>query len=93
MESYKKLEVDVWNQLAFVYDQYTAYIFINGSLYNKFNFSNKIRIITRTTNYIGRSNWAKDELADSYYKVLNNYNRGLNLTEIQYDMSLFTDLF
>lgn len=89
LTSSKKLEINVWYHLAFIYNRTYSYIYVNGTLSAQLTKYIPIDNVQRVNCYIGKSNWIANELADLYLKFLNIYNKALNESEIKFDSELF----
>lgn len=71
---------DKWTHITVVLKGVIASIYMDGV--NVATGKSQIPLnITRTRNFIGKSNWL-DQNANSYVKNLRFFNRALNLTEI-----------
>ena len=81
LSSKTNLVLNEWIHLAVTFDGSMANFFYNGvftgnhTLYQPSN-------LTRSTNYIGKSNWAQNALANAVYDELRIYNRVLDPSEI-----------
>ena len=86
------LKLNVWYHLAFTYQYPTSRIYINGTLTDRVNTAYKtpIRNVTRSVNWVGRSNWfpqynhphAVHDLDD-----MKLFKRALNESEILFEMN------
>lgn len=70
-----------WSHVAITYNGTVLRIFLNGNLIATGN-STGPRLITRTLNYIGRSNWAADAFAQSAFDDFMVWNRVITDSEI-----------
>jgi hypothetical protein len=89
------LGINQWQHLACVYSFPYYFIYIDGTLvtapgsqttYSSFNIKNE----TRTSNFVGRSNWyinGVDQDADADFDDLKIFNRSLSQQEIQSEMN------
>lgn len=71
-----------WSHVAFTYNGSILSIYLNGNLIMS-GPSPTPRLITRTLNYIGRSNWASDAFAQSAFDDFMLWNRVITLSEIR----------
>lgn len=71
-----------WSHVAITYNGTVLRIFLNGNLIATGN-STGPRLITRTLNYIGRSNWAADAFAQSAFDDFMVWNRVITDSEIR----------
>jgi len=79
------LPLNTWVHLAGVLNGTIASIYINGT-YNGNTVQYIPRDIIRASNFVGKSNWARDSLADARFKNIRIYNRSLSEFEILIDM-------
>lgn len=85
IKSPKKLELNKWNHIAVVIKGNLSLIYMdgivvaNGLLNIPFN-------VVRINNYIGKSNWASDQLADVLIKNFRIYNRALESAQVLKEM-------
>ena len=76
------LKNDVWHFLVATFDTIQINLYINGTLVGSSRVTNYIETVTRTLNYIGKSNWANDEYSYSYIDDLRFYRIKLSQSEI-----------
>lgn len=84
----KPLILNTWTHITGISNGSHVIIYKNGTLdviYESYNADNSIK----TFNYIGKSNWLEDELADAYFRMIRIYNRTLAPSEIIELMSNF----
>lgn len=89
------LSLDAWNHLAFVYNNSqnvgTFSGYINGVLStSSYNNIPPPSNVVRMNCYIGRSNMAGNPDANAYFDEIKIYNRALNASEVNYDMTVST---
>ena len=82
------LVLDEWIHLAVTFDGVQINFYYNGISSGSILQSNYPKNVVRYVNYIGKSNWAQDELANAIYDELRIYNRALTQNEI-YDLMYF----
>jgi hypothetical protein len=90
IEASSIIKLNQWYFISFVLSGTTGYIYVNGS-----QVATKLLLIvpnniTRTSNYIGKSNFENISNADAIYDEIKIYNRALTSIEIssQYSVSL-----
>jgi len=74
-----------WTHVAMVANGTTAYLYINGSFVAQ-SIQYVAPNVVRTNNYIGKSSWPGDSLANATYKNIRIYNKALNGLAIINDM-------
>jgi len=83
------ISLNQWYFIAYVLSGTTGCIYVNGNqvINGPLHIPNNI---TRTNNYIGKSNWLEDSNADAIYDEIKIYNQALSSIEIsnQYSVSL-----
>ena len=81
--------LNTWIHVAFVLSKTSSIIYVNGKAQIQYPNNGNIipRNVTRTKNYIGRSNCADDTNADAIIDELKIFNRALTQSEIQFDMT------
>jgi len=83
--------LDRWYHLAFTYSNYKAFIYLNGNLAATGTSTSPPTNITRTANYVGRSNWKFTSYADSDtdadFDELKIFNRSLIQSEVIFEMN------
>jgi hypothetical protein len=83
------INLNKWYFISFVFNGTTGYVYVNGNqvAYGTLNLPNNI---TRTNNYIGKSNWPTDFNADAIYDEFKIYKVALSSNEIssEYQSSL-----
>ena len=77
----RALVLNEWAHLAVTFDDIQSNFYYNGIFCNSTSLFHPANV-TRNKNYIGKSNWAADELANAIYDELRIYNRVLDQTEI-----------
>ena len=75
-----------WYHLTGIYDGAYIKIYQNGKLEGQVAVLGPQNVI-RNINYVGKSSWASNSLADEYLSDLRIYDRALNYTEIQNNMN------
>ena len=81
LSSNTNMVLNQWIHLAVTFDGSLASFYYNGKLSGS-STQNQPSNLTRSTNYIGKSNWAQDALANAVYDELRIYNRVLTQNEI-----------
>ena len=76
------LVLNEWVHLAVTFNGSIASFYYNGILAGSL-LQLQPRSLVRNMNYIGKSNWAGDGLADAIYDELRIYNRALTQNEIK----------
>ena len=76
------LNLNEWYFITACLENNTIKIYLNGSLVLSDQTQIIPRNITRTKNYIGKSNWEGDEMVDGKIDELKIFNRALNASEI-----------
>lgn len=71
-----------WTHMMTVLNGTNLKLFINNTLVASSNQSDIPSNVTRTSNYIGRSNWLLDKLADAVIGNLRIFNRALSQLEM-----------
>jgi hypothetical protein len=81
-KSFQQLKLHEWQFLVVTFNETNACIYMNGTLtanlIQNFSLSPK----PRTNCYIGKSNWASDEMSESYLDDLKFYNKSLTQEDI-----------
>lgn len=77
-----------WAFYSWTYDNATSTLGVNGTYYTQSNASS-IANVTRSNNYIGRSNWSSDAYFDSGMSVVMVYNRALTQAEVTQNFNVF----
>ena len=86
--STRVLPLNTWLHVAFVLSYPNAFIYINGSLDSTATATGEPKNLTRTSNFIGRSHkYPVERDANAVIDELKIYNRGLNESEVNYDMT------
>lgn len=80
------LPLSEWTHLAAVISNSTVRLFMNASLVASLP-SATVNPVMRYRNYIGKSNWGGDSLADCKYRNLRFYRYDLSLSQIVNDMT------
>ena len=75
------LNLNQWYHLVATYDGNFGYIYVDGLLVGSVLLINPGNV-TRTTNFIGKSNWAGETNADGVYDEIRFYNRCLSANQI-----------
>ena len=75
------LVLNEWTHLAVTFDGSLAYYYYNGILCSSTSNLHQPSNVTRSKNFIGKSNW-DDEPADAVYDEFRIYNRALDQNEI-----------
>ena len=82
--SSQTISLNQWQFLSATYDGSTIKIYINGALTASAIFAyTPLSTMTRTKNYIGKSNWNLDSVSSAYIDDLRFYNIRLSQTQIQ----------
>ena len=83
------INLNQWYFISFVLSGTTGYIYVNGSQVATKTLLLVPNNITRTSNYIGKSNFENISNADAIYDEIKIYNRALTSIEIssQYSVS------
>jgi hypothetical protein len=81
----QSINLNVWTHLAAVLNGTSAYLYLNGTLGVQ-TTQYVPKNIVRTQNYIRKSNYANDELANAKFRNVRIYNRALTLAQIFNDM-------
>ena len=76
-----------WYHVAFMFKGTTASVYVNGVLADQRTQSVPVSVMT-TSNFVGKSNWPADKMANAIYDELRIYNRALDVSEIIDIMSL-----
>lgn len=84
LKSITQLKIDKWTHIAAVLNGTEASIYINGILDSKGSLLIP-RNVTRTSNYIGKSNWGHDQNADATFDEIKIYKRALSSLKIADD--------
>lgn len=79
------MPLNEWIHVAGVLNGSLVSLYLNGTDCLNVN-QTTARGLIRTKNFIGRSNWSGDELANATYRNLRIYNRALTAQEIAQDM-------
>ena len=80
--------LNTWQFLAVTFDGATFSIYIDAVLTGSLSYTYTMPALTRTNNYIGRSNWAIDSYSWSYVDDLRFFNMSLSQTDIYFLMNL-----
>lgn len=78
-----ELELNKWYHLAFVISNKVGIIYVNGKAEASATVAASHNNLSRNKNYIGKSNWSWDGLADAIYDDIKIYNRALCGSEIE----------
>jgi len=82
------IPLNQWTHVAATLNGTTAKIYINGTVSATANFNNPPANVTRTKNYIGRSNWGTgDPDANAIYDDLRIWSVARSASEIQSNMN------
>jgi hypothetical protein len=78
-----------WHHLTFTYQYPTLKLYLNGTLTDSSNttFTIPIRNITRSINWVGRSNWPNDKFAIHDFDDIKLFDGVLNIAEIRFEMN------
>ena len=87
------LTLSQWQFLTATFNGSNSTFYINGVSKGSVPAVYTLPTITRTNNYIGKSNWASDGYSSSYLDDLRFYNKSLTQTEIIQLMSLNSKMF
>ena len=82
----QQLTIGAWTHMAGVLTGTSASLYLNGTLSvqtTQFVPNN----IIRTQNFIGKSNFGSDELADAKFRNIRIYNKALTLSQLITDMN------
>ena len=81
------LVVSKWTHVAGILRGNNISIYLNCTLTNSEFITTLPRNVVRTSNYIGRSNWASDSYANAKFRNLRIYNRALSSSELLSDFN------
>lgn len=81
IKSNTALQLNIWSYLAVTLSGNIGTIYIDGVIVASSSL-NRPNNVLRTKNYIGKSNWAGDNMADQYLRMFKIYNRALTQSEI-----------
>ena len=81
LDSNTDIVLNEWIHLAVTFDGSKASFYYNG-IFSGSSPQYQPRNVIRSTNYIGKSNWPQDELANAVFDELRIYNRVLTQNEI-----------
>ena len=82
--SSQTISLNQWQFLSATYDGSTIKIYINGAQTASASFAyTPLSTMTRTNNYIGKSNWDQDGVSSTYIDDLRFYNISLSQNQIQ----------
>jgi hypothetical protein len=81
LKSSTTLKLNTWVHIAVVLKDTLANIYLNGILDSSGQLL-KPRHVTRTSNFIGKSNWAHDPNTDASFDEIKIFNRALFIEEI-----------
>jgi len=79
------ISLNTWVHLAAVLNGTFVSVYVNGTYAGK-TTQYIPRDVIRTSNFIGKSNWASNQLADARFKNIRIYNRSLSLLDIITEM-------
>lgn len=85
------IPLNEWVYLTFVHNTTYSSLFMNGKLVASGRTFSPLNV-RRDKNYIGKSNWGSDELANIYIKRMRIFNKALNLEEILFDKNETDDV-
>jgi len=75
------IELNQWYQVSFVLKGTTGFIYVNG-VQQATGTLNVPKIFQRTSNYIGKSNWVDDALADAIYDAIQIYQGAMTEAQV-----------
>jgi uncharacterized protein len=92
VDSPQQCALNQWNLLTATFDGRAMKIYINGSLTATNTLSSNIVMprLTRTQNYVGKSNWNGDGYSYSFIDELRFYNKSLTQSQI-FELMLLND--
>ena len=85
LDSSKAIPTNTWTHIAAVLNGNNASLYLNCSMTDSTIESYTARNVVRSYNYIGKSNWGSDSLANARFRNVRIYNRGLSQSEIVAD--------
>jgi hypothetical protein len=85
-----KINLNEWYFISFVLSSTTGYIYVNGNQVTNGTLLVPNNII-RTSNYIGKGNWASNSNADAIYDELKIYQGALSSKEIMNEFQISLD--
>ena len=80
--SSQTVTLNKWQFIALTFNGTNASIYLNGALVASLGYIYSLPTVTRTSCYIGKSNWAGDGYSFSFLDDLRFYNKSLSQTEI-----------
>ncbi|MCK5840393.1 MAG: LamG domain-containing protein, partial [Bacteroidales bacterium] len=89
-ETDEPLPLNEWTHIAVSLESHIGYLYING-VFSKYGMLQQPDNVTRTINYIGRSNWANDTFADGFVDEFRIYNYARSEEEINADYLMEID--
>ncbi len=75
------IQLNTWYHVAFVFKGTVGYIYVNGNLATS-GTQYVPRNVSRSSNYIGKSNWINNQNANATYDDLRIYAGALSATQI-----------
>jgi hypothetical protein len=75
------IQLNTWYHVAFVFKGTVGYIYVNGNLATS-GTQYVPRNVSRSSNYIGKSNWINNQNANATYDDLRIYAEALSATQI-----------
>jgi len=75
------IQLNTWYHIAFVFKGTVGYIYVNGNLATS-GTQYVPRNVSRSSNYIGKSNWINNQNANATYDDLRIYAEALSATQI-----------
>ncbi len=89
-ETTEPLPLNEWTHIAVSLENHIGYLYINGD-FSKYGMLQQPDNVTRTINYIGRSNWANDTFANGFVDEFRIYNYARTDEEIKADYLMEID--
>ena len=88
IEASSIINLNQWYFISFVLSGTTGYIYVNGSQVATKTLLLVPNNITRTSNYIGKSNWASDSNADAIYDEIKIFKGALSSNDIMNEYTI-----
>lgn len=82
-DSSAALQTGRWAFVVGVLEGTTATVYVDGALVGKATASNTLNTVTRSSNYIARSNWAADGYYNGLLYSVRLYNKSLTASEVR----------
>jgi hypothetical protein len=93
VDSPQRCTLNQWNLLAVTFDGHALNIYINATLTATLTLGSYLVLprLTRTKNYVGKSNWAGDGYSYSFIDELRFYNKSLTQSQLNELMLLYDE--